>query len=66
LSVANTRDFLNPTSGLTPDGRQHNPHMLRRDPVGGNAFQVDGHSAWVRFVFMKMRYDPHDRLQRWW
>ncbi len=66
LSVANTRDFLNPNSGLTPDGRHHNPHMLRRDPAGGNAFYVDGHSAWVRFLFMKMRYDPHDRVQWWW
>ncbi len=63
LSVANTRDFLNPNSGLTPDGRDHNPHMLRRDPAGGNAFYVDGHSAWARFIFMKMRYDPHDRDQ---
>lgn len=66
LSVANTRDFVNPNSGLTRDGRHHNPHMLRKDPAGGNAFYVDGHAAWVRFDLMKARYDPHDRVQWWW
>ncbi len=66
LSVANTRDFMNPNSGLTPDGRHHNPHMLGRDPAGGNAFYVDGHAAWVKFARIRMRYDPHDRVQWWW
>ena len=66
LSVANTRDFANPNSGLTKDGRHHNPHMLGRDPAGGNAFYVDGHSSWNKFALMKMRYDPHDRVQWWW
>src|ERR1043166_8604459 len=46
LSVANTKDFWNPNSGLNPDGRHHNPHVLGRDPAGGNAFYVDGHAAW--------------------
>src|SRR5262249_16337895 len=66
LSVANTRDFTKPNSGLTPDGRHHNPHMLGLDPAGGNAFYVDGHASWVKFDRMKMRYDPHDRVQWWW
>jgi len=66
LSVANSRDFLNPNSGLTPDGHHHNPHMLGRDPAGGNAFHLDGHATWVKFDRMKMRYDPHDRVQWWW
>ena len=66
LSVANTRDFWNPNSGLTADGHHHNPHMLGRDPAGGNAYYVDGHSAWSKFDRMKTRYDPHDRVQWWW
>jgi len=66
LAVANTQDFTKPNSGLTPDGRHHNPHMLGRDPAGGNALYLDGHSAWVKFQLMKMRYDPHDRVQWWW
>ncbi len=66
LSVANTRDFVNPNSGLTKDGRHHNPHMLRSYPAGGNAYYVDGHTAWVKFERMQMRYDPHDRVQWWW
>jgi len=40
--------------------------MLGRDPAGGNALYLDGHSAWVKFQLMKMRYDPHDRVQWWW
>ena len=66
LSVANTKDFWNPNSGLTKDGRHHNPHMLGRDPAGGNAFYVDGHAAWVKYDRMQVRYDPHDRVQWWW
>jgi prepilin-type N-terminal cleavage/methylation domain-containing protein len=66
LAVANTQDFVKPNSGLTPDGRHHNPHMLGRDPAGGNAFYLDAHAAWVKFQRMKMRYDPHDRVQWWW
>jgi prepilin-type N-terminal cleavage/methylation domain-containing protein len=66
LSVAGTTDFTKPNSGLTPDGRHHNPHMLGQDPAGGNAFYLDGHSAWVKFPLMRMRYDPHDRVQWWW
>jgi prepilin-type N-terminal cleavage/methylation domain-containing protein len=66
LSVANTKDFWNPNSGLTKDGRHHNPHMVGRDPAGGNAFYVDGHAAWVKYDRMKARYDPHDRVQWWW
>jgi prepilin-type N-terminal cleavage/methylation domain-containing protein/prepilin-type processing-associated H-X9-DG protein len=66
LSVANTTDFVNPNSGLTRDGRHHNPHMLGRYPAGGNASYVDGHAAWVKFERMKKRYDPHDRVQWWW
>jgi hypothetical protein len=66
LSVAGTTDFTKPNSGLTPDGRHHNPHMLGRDPAGGNAYYLDGHSAWVKFPLIKMRFDPHDRVQWWW
>ena len=66
LSVVGTTDFLHPNSGLTPDGHHHNPHMLGRDPAGGNAFYLDGHAAWVKFRLIKMRYDPHDRVQWWW
>jgi len=66
LSVANTTDFSHPNSGLTKDGLHHNPHMVGRDPAGGNACYVDGHAAWVKFGRMKMRYDPHDRVQWWW
>jgi prepilin-type N-terminal cleavage/methylation domain-containing protein len=66
LSVAGTTDFTKPNSGLTPDGRHHNPHMIGRDPAGGNAFYLDGHTAWVKFPRMQKRYDPHDRVQWWW
>jgi prepilin-type N-terminal cleavage/methylation domain-containing protein/prepilin-type processing-associated H-X9-DG protein len=66
LSVANTRDFTKPNSGLTKDGRHRNPHMVRGNPGGGNAAYVDGHTAWVKFEKMQMRYDPHDRVQWWW
>ena len=66
LSVANTRDFVKPNSGLTRDGRHRNPHMVRGNPGGGNAAYVDGHTAWVKFEKMQKRYDPHDRVQWWW
>ncbi len=66
LSVANTRDFVKPNSGMTKDGRHRNPHMVGRNPGGGNAAYVDGHTAWVKFERMLMRYDPHDRVQWWW
>jgi prepilin-type processing-associated H-X9-DG protein len=42
------------------------PHMVRGNPGGGNAAYVDGHTAWVKFQKMQMRYDPHDRVQWWW
>jgi prepilin-type N-terminal cleavage/methylation domain-containing protein/prepilin-type processing-associated H-X9-DG protein len=65
ISVAGTRDFVNPNSGLTPSGRHNNPHMEKSYPAGGNALYLDGHAAWVPFKRMQMRYDPHDRVN-WW
>ncbi len=65
LSVANTRDFMNPNSGLTVSGKHANPHMERSEPAGGNSLYLDGHAAWVPFKRIQMRYDPHDRVQ-WW
>lgn len=65
ISVAGTKDFTRPNSGLTRDGLHHNPHMLGRYPGGGNALFVDGHSAWRKFEKLQFRYDPHDRVN-WW
>lgn len=65
VSVAGTKDFLKPNSGLTQDGKHHNPHMMKVYPGGGNAFFLDGHAAWRRFEKLKFRYDPHDRVN-WW
>ena len=66
LSVANTLDFQNPNSNLTPSGKHANPHMEKTQPAGGNAVYVDGHAAWVPFKRMQKRYDPHDRVNWWW
>lgn len=65
ISVAGTRDFLKPNSGLTRDGLHHNPHMMGKYPGGGNALFVDGHAAWRKYEKLKFRYDPHDRVN-WW
>ena len=66
LQTASTRRFDDVPSNLTPDGRHHNPHMEKNLPAGGNAFYVDGHAAWVRFLKMQRRYDPQDRVYWWW
>ena len=65
LSVAGTRDFMNPNSNLTPSGKHANPHMERNQPAGGNAVYLDGHIRWVPFKQIQFRYDPHDRVN-WW
>lgn len=65
ISVAGTRDFMKPNSGLTQDGKHRNPHMMGTHPGGGNAFFLDGHAAWRKYEKLKFRYDPHDRVN-WW
>ncbi len=66
LQTASSLRFVDVPSNLTPDGRHRNPHMDKNRPAGGNAFYVDGHGAWVRFVRMQKRYDPQDRVYWWW
>ncbi len=65
ISVAGTKDFLHPNSGLTIDHLHHNPHMTGRYPGGGNALFLDGHAAWRKFEKLQFGYDPHDRVN-WW
>jgi prepilin-type N-terminal cleavage/methylation domain-containing protein/prepilin-type processing-associated H-X9-DG protein len=59
--------FADVPSGLTPDLHHRNPHMERESPAGGNAWFVDGHTAWTKYPKMKRRYDPNgDRVYWWW
>ena len=66
LQTASSLRFDDVPSNLTPDGRHRNPHMEKHVPAGGNGFYVDGHAAWIRFMRMQRRYDPHDRVYWWW
>lgn len=66
-TLSNRSDgFADVPSGLTPDGKHHNPHMEGSMAAGGNQFFMDGHAAWIKSSKLRKRYDPNGDRVFWW